>query len=58
MQHRTSIDLLTWAKPPLFLLCLTPAGFLVWQAVAGTLGANPVEALLHYTGAIETDVVD
>ena len=38
------------AKPLLFLLCLVPAGHLLWGAVANTLGANPAEALIRGTG--------
>jgi len=32
------------------LACLAPAGLLVGRAVAGRLGADPVETLLHTTG--------
>jgi sulfoxide reductase heme-binding subunit YedZ len=42
-----------WLKPPVFLLCLVPAGILLLEAfgVAGlSLGANPVEALIHSLG--------
>lgn len=38
-------------KTPLFLLCLTPAAWLGWEAYSQALGANPVEALLHRSGA-------
>ena len=37
-------------KPLVFLLCLAPLVHLFWRAVAETLGANPVEALIHATG--------
>ena len=33
-----------------FLLCLVPFFLLVWQALTGNLGANPVEAITHTTG--------
>ena len=42
-----------WLKVPVFLLCLVPAGILLLEAfgVAGlSLGANPVEALIHSLG--------
>jgi sulfoxide reductase heme-binding subunit YedZ len=42
-----------WLKIPVFLLCLVPAGTLLLEAfgVAGrSLGANPVEALIHGLG--------
>jgi len=38
------------AKPVLFALCLLPFAWLVYGAVANTLGANPAEALLRATG--------
>lgn len=42
-----------WLKVPVFLLCLAPAAILLFEAfgVAGmSLGANPVEALIHSLG--------
>ncbi len=38
------------AKPLLFVLCLLPALWLVYGALANTLGANPAEALIRSTG--------
>ena len=38
------------AKPLLFVLALLPLAWLVWGAVAGTLGANPAETLIRSTG--------
>ncbi|MBL8340443.1 MAG: sulfoxide reductase heme-binding subunit YedZ [Rubrivivax sp.] len=38
------------AKPVLFVLSLLPFGALLWGAIAGTLGANPAEALIRGTG--------
>ena len=38
------------AKPLVFLLCLTPLFWLAWQAVAGGLGANPIEATNRFLG--------
>ncbi|OOZ12897.1 sulfoxide reductase heme-binding subunit YedZ [Solemya velum gill symbiont] len=34
----------------LFLLCLLPFLYLLWDAFNGNLGANPVEALTHRSG--------
>jgi len=39
-----------WIKVPIFLLCLMPFGLLVWRALTGSLGPNPVETLQHTTG--------
>ena len=39
-----------WIKPPVFLLCLAPLAHLGSLAVRDGLGANPVEAITHYTG--------
>jgi methionine sulfoxide reductase heme-binding subunit len=39
-----------WTKVPFFLLCLVPLGILVWRALTGNLGANPVEFIQHATG--------
>lgn len=39
-----------WMKIPVFLLCLVPAGLLVWAAFHDGLGANPVEFIQHSTG--------
>lgn len=39
-----------WTKVPIFLLCLVPFGLLVWRALTGNLGPNPVETLQHTTG--------
>ena len=39
-----------WTKLPVFLLCLVPLGFLIWRALTGNLGANPVEFIQHATG--------
>ncbi len=38
------------AKPLLFAVCLLPLLWLVYGAVANTLGANPAEALIRSTG--------
>lgn len=38
------------AKPMLFALALLPLAWLMWGAVANTLGANPAEALIRSTG--------
>jgi methionine sulfoxide reductase heme-binding subunit len=39
-----------WTKLPVFLLCLVPLGVLLWRALTGNLGANPVEFIQHATG--------
>ncbi|MGB8475518.1 MAG: protein-methionine-sulfoxide reductase heme-binding subunit MsrQ [Candidatus Acidiferrum sp.] len=39
-----------WTKVPIFLLCLVPFSLLVWKALTGNLGPNPVETLQHTTG--------
>ena len=39
-----------WTKRSLFVVCLIPAGLLVWRGFAGRLGANPVEFIEHATG--------
>jgi sulfoxide reductase heme-binding subunit YedZ len=38
------------AKPLVFVLCLTPLMWLGWQAFAGGLGANPIEATNRFLG--------
>jgi sulfoxide reductase heme-binding subunit YedZ len=40
----------TAAKPVVFMLCLVPVFSLVWNAIYGDLGANPVETITHQTG--------
>lgn len=39
-----------WTKVAVFLLCLVPAGLLVFRAFTARLGANPIEAITHTTG--------
>jgi methionine sulfoxide reductase heme-binding subunit len=39
-----------WTKVALFLVCLIPLGALVYRALTGGLGANPVEFVQHATG--------
>lgn len=39
-----------WIKPIVFILCLLPLSFNVMGVFQGTLGANPVEAILHDFG--------
>jgi sulfoxide reductase heme-binding subunit YedZ len=38
------------AKAAVWLLCLTPAGLLLWRAFTGGLGANPIEFITLRTG--------
>ena len=42
--------LLPATKPLVLVLCLLPFGWLLYGAVANTLGANPAEALIRATG--------
>ena len=37
-------------KVPVFLLCLTPLGLLVWKGFQQDLGANPVDVITRSTG--------
>jgi sulfoxide reductase heme-binding subunit YedZ len=47
----TQIQWIRWvAKPVLFVLCLVPLVWLVWDGVTNNLGANPVETVRRYTG--------
>ena len=39
-----------WTKPTAHLLCALPFAWLVYAALNGHLGANPVEKLTHETG--------
>ena len=39
-----------WTKPLVFILCLSPLGYLGWRAYNGRLTANPIEYITHYTG--------
>ncbi len=39
-----------WVKPLLFVLCLLPLAWLIYGAVANTLGPNPAEAIVRGTG--------
>lgn len=41
---------LRWFKVAVFLACLAPLGRLGWNAYGGNLGANPIEAITHFTG--------
>ncbi len=38
------------AKPVVFLACLLPLAWIVWRAVTGDLGANPIEAVNRFLG--------
>ncbi len=48
--HRKPLLLHPAAKPLLFVLCLLPFAWLLYGALADTLGANPAEALIRSTG--------
>jgi sulfoxide reductase heme-binding subunit YedZ len=39
-----------WVKPPFFLLCLAPLGWLLLRAGRHGLGPNPIEFITHATG--------
>ena len=39
-----------WAKVVVFIICLAPLGALIYRAMHGGLGANPVEFIQHATG--------
>ena len=39
-----------WVKPPFFLLCLAPLGWLLFRADRHGLGPNPLEFITHATG--------
>jgi sulfoxide reductase heme-binding subunit YedZ len=39
-----------WVKIFVFLLCLSPLGYLGWRAYQSDLTANPVEFIQHFTG--------
>lgn len=41
---------MVWFKSLVFVLCLVPAGYLVFLTSVGKLGPNPVETLQHETG--------
>lgn len=37
-------------KPVVFLACPAPLAWLAWKAFHSHLGANPIEAIIHFTG--------
>jgi sulfoxide reductase heme-binding subunit YedZ len=39
-----------WLKGVVFLACLVPFGQLLYDAYTDDLGANPIEAITHFTG--------
>jgi methionine sulfoxide reductase heme-binding subunit len=39
-----------WTKVVIFLICLSPFGILMWKGLHGSLTANPVEYVQHFTG--------
>lgn len=39
-----------YLKPVVFLACLAPLAWLLWRGFHQDLGANPIEAITHYTG--------
>ncbi len=41
---------MSFLKPATFFLCCLPLVWLIWRAVTGDLGANPIEAVTRYLG--------
>lgn len=41
-----------WLKPLVFIACLLPLAWLIWQGVNDDLGANPIETITHRTGLL------
>ena len=50
MPRLTPDTAIRYGKPAVFVLCLLPLALMVWLAAMDRLGANPVEAVLHFTG--------
>ena len=51
LPRQPKIDkMLRYLKPAIFLACLVPLGYLVWQGLHAQLGANPIEKITHTTG--------
>jgi methionine sulfoxide reductase heme-binding subunit len=42
--------MLRYFKPVIFLACLVPLAWLAWRGFHADLGANPIEAITHFTG--------
>ena len=42
--------MLRYFKPVIFLACLAPLANLAWRGFHAELGANPIEAITHFTG--------
>jgi len=43
--------LIRWvAKPVVFALALVPAAYMIWEALNGRLGADPLKEITHQTG--------
>lgn len=42
--------MLRYLKPVIFLTCLVPLAWLLWRGFHGSLGANPIETITHWTG--------
>ena len=43
-------QIIKFGKPLLFVTCLVPLIWLLYLAVSGNLGANPIETITHFTG--------
>jgi methionine sulfoxide reductase heme-binding subunit len=42
--------MLRYFKPVIFLACLAPLATIAWRGFHAELGANPIEAITHFTG--------
>ena len=42
--------MMRFLKPVIFLACLGPLAWLAWRGFHADLGANPIEAITHFTG--------
>lgn len=42
--------MIRFLKPAIFAACLAPLAWLAWRGFHAELGANPIEAITHFTG--------
>lgn len=50
MRHENKLKRLFTYNNSVFIVCLIPFFWLVWQTAASGLGANPIEKIIHITG--------
>src|SRR5436305_635440 len=50
MSEVRRLMLLRYCKPVIFLGSLAPLAWLLWRGLHADLGANPIEAITHFTG--------